>query len=213
MDRINKAVKWLWNNYTKLLPIIGWAMSFALPAWAAHAVGLFRSWAPLSWVIAGFAGAGFFVMCYLGFALARKIIVRSQVEKTYRDRLDGIDPMADRFVRQRIKLLDLASPIDGTITGKTFEDCELIGPANIVIMSSAPGRGGFDTVNFIDAAAVLVREDAMIANCIVLQDCIVRRCKVHRVTMFMPVSAYQFMVDKLPGMNLLTPTPEAQPST
>src|SRR5260221_8935453 len=130
MRFVRQILAWFWGDITKIALLLGWAMSFVVPAWATWAVEALRAWAPLSWVGAGFLGVLIAAIGYAIFARGRLWFINARITDEFYKTADRINPLDDTFRNRRISIADLISPIEPVIRGKTFIDCELIGPAN-----------------------------------------------------------------------------------
>jgi hypothetical protein len=202
---IKKFIGWLWKDLPKIVLLVGWAMSFALPAWAAWTMEQFRAWAPMSWIAAGFSGAFIAAVGYAAFAKARFWFVNARVlDQFYKDD-DRVNPLEDTFRNRRINLADLVSPIEPIVRNKTFIDCEIIGPGNAALNATRPGSGSFNGITFVHCDACKVKNDAFTANGVMFEDCTFLRGKIFRITFFIPEGSYQHFKASMPGMNWLTP--------
>jgi len=98
-----------------------------LVGWSVAVSELFKSAAPASYVGAGLLA---WFMAVIGIWLLSLARSRNQITK-FRENIfnfSRINPLAPRFVTERIRMVDLSPPIGGIIENKTFEDCEIIGP-------------------------------------------------------------------------------------
>ena len=205
MGILRKFIAWAWKDFSKVALLLGWTMSFVLPAWATWAIAAFQAWAPLSWVAAGFFGALIAAIGYAIFARAQLWFVNARIIDEFYREADRINPLDNTFRNVRINIADLVSPIESIIRGKTFIDCELLGPANAALSASRPGGGSMSGVGFFGCDACKVKNDAFTSNGIMFEDCTFLRGKIFRVTFFIPESGYEYIKNSMPGMNWLTP--------
>lgn len=133
MDWFKKSWSWIWANLGNLTWIAGIVASFALPAWAVRVSGLMAQYAPLSWVVAGFLGITVAVPLFALFAWARGKLVRTRYDARLLARGGEIDPLAKTFERKRIFLSEFVLPSKPLVEDKTFIDCEIIGPATVIL--------------------------------------------------------------------------------
>jgi len=59
-------------------------------------------------------------------------MIETSIRRMFYQSKDRIDPMQSVFERKRILITDLLPPIGRSIVGKSFTDCEIVGPANVV---------------------------------------------------------------------------------
>jgi hypothetical protein len=203
MERINKWISVVADHLSIWVLIVG-SSAFAFAwGWAAKGASSLSEYGPIVWVAAGTFGACLFIILALGYAKARSMLARTAIERRFFSRPDAVNPLETEFRKQRIHLLDLVSPIEPIIRGKTFIDCELIGPVNIFLS----GRYNISYNDMTEICGVLVKEGAPALNCIVLQDCTIMKSKMHRITLYVPETAYQWAGAALPGLFWLTPAP------
>ena len=132
----NTTGKWLtsiesrWSRWT-LIQGTGLLASFAVPAWAVRASQVSSAYAPLLWARAGFFGVFAWALIRLIWHYTTVSKVRAQWDLRMLERGSLVNRLDLTFERMRIMLNDFARPSWTMIDGKTFIDCDLIGPANI----------------------------------------------------------------------------------
>jgi hypothetical protein len=186
MDWIKKAVGWTWTHLGNIVLIGSWFGAFAITAWAARAAKLFSEYGPLSWVVAGFAGLFFVMICALLLAVARRLWVRSNYDARMLPKGPLVDPMHRTFEGKRIFLNEFMLPSHPLIEGKTFVDCEIIGPANLYLHFG----NRVDESQFPRCDAVLLGAGKEFNNGVILRNCTLRRCSFQRITWFVSPSEY-----------------------
>lgn len=118
-------------------------------------------------------------------AMFRQKLAQANAIDKWRDAVDTINPLEETFQKQRIRIADLVSPIDSTIQGKTFIDCELIGPANLVVKTTVKGKATIHDVSFLDSDFILV-DQGKAYNAAALMDCTILRGRMYKVTLLVP---------------------------
>ena len=180
VNRLLSGIEWRWSLGTlvssKLIP----TTSFALPAWATWASRMFSDYAPLSWVIAGFSGLLVYAACVAMHGFGRHRTVRSRYDEKFLSGTGGVDPLSKVFEGKRIFLNDFILPSNPLVNGKTFVDCEIVGPANIYLDHD-------NNINEIQAGkvdAVALSGKNQFINGFVFTSCTFRKCTFHRITLF-----------------------------
>ncbi len=178
-----------------------------ITAYAAGLVEVLKYFSPLSWVLGGLIG-----MCLssLTYALVGYARIRHQLADI-RERIaisDFINPHDQTFESRRIRVTDLLRPTISAIENKTFVNCDIIGPANIVVRHcTLRGSSG----NLLDA---FVASGAMPLNATVFLNCTFTNCSFYMVTFVIPV---QFIDDfarhEFRGLNWLTALPQPTASS
>jgi hypothetical protein len=202
---------WFWTVVSLLadaLQILGWqgvvgmTGSFALPAWAASATAWLNAWGPIAWVACGFLGLLLFVSAMLLWGRFRLYQVSARLASELAAEADAVNPLADHFERKRVRLSQLASPIDGLIDSKVFSRCEILGPANVAIIDGIVMQDN----ELHQCDFVVIKSGARItANVIKLRSCTFRWNGFHSVT-FLVLPNFAQNVG-LQGANWITELP------
>jgi len=182
MERVSSAVsafeasRWAWTTFQGATLLA----SFCVTAWAAAAAQIFSAYAPLSWVVAGFAGAFVWTMIRLLWSIAQRVRVRVRYDAAFLARGGNFNPLDLTFERKRIYLNPL-------VENKTFIDCDLIGPANIYLQfgNSVP------SVREPKVDGVWLHPTAQFSNGFIFRNCIFRNCSFQRITMYAGIENYE----------------------
>lgn len=187
MDQIRKFGAWLWGSLGNIVWIGGLFTAFALPAWAVKVTGVFATYAPLSWVVSGFVGMAIGSATFALVAWAKGRLVRTRYDARLLSQGGEIDPLANTFERKRIFLNEFILPSKPLIEGKTFIDCEIIGPATVIL-----ARG--NTVNehrLPVCDAYVMSAKANPDNGYVFNNCAFRGCSLVRVSLMFSLEEYE----------------------
>ena len=139
------------------------------------------------------------ITCYLAIAggglwMENKRLRRAQVkliEET--SNTDQINPLKSRFLNERVRLYDLRSPAGEPIGDRTFDECQLIGPAVIALSgSSIDNPRALHNVEFL-----ALPSDGLTfsPNKMVLQGCRISRCSIYNV-IFLVANSERPMFEK-----------------
>lgn len=180
------TIEWQWSLWTfiKGSSVVG---SFALPAWAVGASEKFAEYAPFSWVAAGFLGMLIVSIAYALSGWAYSKFIRARYDAKMIAGGSYVDPMAKTYEDRRIFLGEFCLPSHPMIEKKTFINCQIIGPANIVLEF---GNSVQDAA-FPISDAVLMKPGHKLFNAVIVRDCIFRQCSFQRVTFLVPSSEYE----------------------
>jgi hypothetical protein len=200
---------WIANLDTRISlagHILGALASFTLPAWAVWAADIFSHYAPFSWVAAGFSGFLITAVGRLLWAYGSQIQTRAKYNARFIARSgEGFNPLDLTFERRRIFLEDFVLPSQPMIDGKTFIDCDIIGPANIYWHGSNqafPIRPPVMDVVCLEAKNPF-------NNGIIVKNCIFRNCSFQRITVFTLPESYPEWKDN-PNLNWIGIPPTEQ---
>lgn len=187
MDWIKKAFSWIWGGWGNILWITGLFATFALPAWAVRMTGIMSQFAPFSWVAAGFMGMGLGVAALATVAWARGRLVRARYDAKLLAQGGAIDVLAKTFERKRIFLNEFALPSKPIIEGKTFIDCEIIGPASVILNIG----NSVDNHQLPFCDAYVMGSQANPNNGYLFNNCVFRGCSFIRVSLMFSLSEYE----------------------
>lgn len=206
MGNVRTFARWLWDGWGNILWLAGVVASFALPAWATRVTGVFSHYAPLSWVVAGFLGLGFGTAAMAIFAWAKTRLVRAKYDAKTLAQGGTVDALEKTFERKRIYLNEFCLPSHPYIDGKTFIDCEIIGPANVILMF-----GNSVTEHRLPVCdAMVIAPSADPTNGYVFRNCIFRGCSFQRVTMMFTATEYHASAKNVDWFRWTSILPESQ---
>jgi len=204
LNRFFMHFEWRLSLATVVWSLLIPAGSFVLPAWATEATGVFSEHAPLSWVIAGFGGLLAYAIAVFIYGTGQQRSVRSRYDAKFMRETGGVDPLARVFEGKRIYLNDFVLPSQPQVIGKTFVDCEIVGPANMYFEADS----SVDDVKPGLVDAVALTGERQFFNGVVFRNCKFRGCTFHRVTLFFqPKEALR--IAGLNWLNWISPMPPA----
>ncbi len=183
MNWFKRASLWAWDGLGNIVWITGIIASYSLPAWAVHATGIMAKFAPLSWVCSGFIGAMLFSGMYALCGWAKNQYVTAAAKAQYYRQTDRFNPMDAIFQNQRIAISDLANPMEQVVRNKKFLGCEMIGPANLLLLVTHPNAGKFIANNLTKFDAVIIADDAVPESVLEFVDCDFERCAFYNVVL------------------------------
>lgn len=186
MDRIKKLGGWLLENFSTLAWLASLVGSFTVPAWAAKMTGgAFHS--PIAWVAAGACGMIIWAGVYSAYAWARGRIVRARYDAKLLAQGGEIDPLARIFEKKRIFLNEFVLPSHPLIEDKTFIDCEIIGPASVILNVG----NNIDNHRLPYCDAYVMRNRANPYNGYIANRCTFRGCNFIRVSLMFSLAEYE----------------------
>ena len=156
-----------------------------LAAYATSATKLLEQYAPLSWVGGSLVGAVLFLIGAAAWSTARVNAARLEYVRDLKTAAEPINPLDETFNRKRIQIQDLRSQFNEGVDGKTFVDCDLCGPAVIVLLGNISMSG----VGIGNCEFVRVRNGAAIINAIPFLNLTVTRGKMRGLTILVPEGA------------------------
>jgi hypothetical protein len=186
LGRLLNTLESRWSLYA-LIQGSGLVASFSIPAWAVKSAQIFSQFAPLSWVVAGFVGVLAWAIIRLIWNWAYQIKVRAQYDARFLERSGNYNPLDLTFEKKRIHLDDFALPSHTIIQGKTFIQCDIIGPASVYFAGSNSAVG--IKAPIIDA--VWLHPDARYHAGFQFYDCIFRDCSFQRITMLASIENFE----------------------
>jgi hypothetical protein len=162
-----------------LLPIVGGIVT----TWAAALTPALRVYAPFSYVVAALLGA---VMVALALALmswSTAALFRAMYYARSARPSDTPNPLDKTFTHRRIRLVDFCDPVTRVIRGKTFVECELVGPA-VALFSGCRLIGSGGPLEAVGCNFISARDgDGLQYNGIFMDDCTLQNCRYLSLTM------------------------------
>lgn len=205
-DNFFSGLEWKWSLASLFWGVPAAVASFALPAWAVRASKVFEQYAPLSWVIAGFLGLASGALIYAVAAWGRARWVKARYDARMLAQGGAIDPLEKTFERKRIYLNEFCLPSHPFVENKTFIDCEIIGPSNVIFISG----NHLGDARYPISDAVLMAPNTSPNNGYIFKDCTFRGCNFSRVTFLVPLSEY-YMFKEFGYVRWITDYPDMEP--
>lgn len=140
----------------------------------ASGVGLINQFGAWGWFTAGLVA---FFLSSVAFALiARTKLWRFEAKRTALLAGDGspFDPMASVYEGKRLYLRDLAPAGRNLVVGRTFINCEIIGPGTIIVgtrTSDSKPWPAITNTGMIDSDCIQIFPDAKSALAVNFLDC------------------------------------------
>ena len=177
LDRAESRISlWAILNGSGVLTAAG------VTGWLSSAVEWISAYGAFGWWCAALAGALAAALVLLAVAWGRYAWIRGRTLHKWKNIVDNFNPMEDEFNKQRIRLADIANPFTMRISGKRFVNCDLIGPANIIIMS----HNNLFHIGFIDCDIIVGRHGAIFKNAIGLENCTLVGGRIYGATIIIP---------------------------
>lgn len=209
MQRIGGAIRWLWDHLGTIALVGAWLMSFALPAWAVHATELMGRYQPLSWVAAGFLGMLLSAAVAWIVAQARMMFVSARIRASFYREHDKPNPLDKVFTAQRIRVGDLIPPLMGAVEGRSFIDCDLVGPCIVFLSETGPGALTLKGTEFHGCDAVIIADDATPQNATIFLDCTFSGCRFYSATLLFKLRSVAYVNSIINNLHWVSPTPTA----
>ena len=134
------------------------------------------------------------------WSTARLNTVRLEYARELAKRTPSFNPLDETFTKQRIDLQTFRTQFNEPVTGKTLVDCELVGPALIILAGNVSMSG----VGIGNCEFVKVRDGAMIFNGIPFVNLTVTRGKMRGLTIIVFESAVDNVNQGVSGIQWIT---------
>lgn len=113
--------------------------------------------------------------------------IKARYNRDLYDKSGFVDPMATTFENKRIFLTEFCLPSDPHIAGKTFVNCEIIGPAVLYMWR---GNQVFEH-KLPTCDAVVIQTNRPVYNAVFLDNCTFRGCSFKRITIAVSIGQYE----------------------
>lgn len=179
-----------------LIPVSVTSLAFG---YASTALAVVKSYGLFGWLSVALLVFLVLSLALLAIGSARYQMALAKATVRWSEVLDNVNPLENEFTRKRIKLADFVNPTTSLIKGKTFTDCELVGPGVIVSAGTTNMYGaGFRNCNFL-----AIRDDRPVAGAIFLDDVRITGGFLENLTIFMQPQVVQGMRNSnMPFLNM-----------
>lgn len=195
------------NAYT-LWPLLPAGVVGVITGYLSSYVGVINDLGVFGWWAAGLAGFALAAVGLGGVATWRQKLASIRLSQNWNLKVDAINPLRDVFERERINVADLAHPFTRRVRGKTFKDCQLFGPANVILV----GGGGLYGANIVGCDIVVCKDDAVILNGIAFEDCFIQGGEIGHCTLFMRQQTYETFTGQMPNAQAITFLKPSEPT-
>lgn len=191
IDKLLSNLEWRWSLWERLQRLVPPTFFTAISAWGAAVTEALQVYSPYSWILGGLIGLALYgaYSALRGYGIRQRIL--AQYDEVRLHRSGPLDPMARSFERKRIYINDLILPSLRLVEGKTFVECEIIGPANLWIIRD----NNIDTVlDKIDGVALNTESPPLSA--IGLVNCSFRACRFYNITLYFSTAEAEYNKDR-----------------
>lgn len=184
LTRFQRIITWFETNWAAgtiiygLLPtgLVGLAM-----AWLAYLTDIVKPYAPLIYGIAALSGALATALTLALFGVFRQRMAGAAMRRASINTTKSVNYLDDYFNKMAIKIIDF-EPMYGPYNGKKFVDCDIIGPA-VIILS---GQMSFKDVAWGRTDAILIEDkNPTLHNAILFDGVSFERCRFFSITLLM----------------------------
>jgi len=193
---LKKATKSLW----------AWMLDSAIEHWPAIIIAAIggggmtylaqastwlNAYGPVAWGAVGLGSILVISFIYFLWGYARLQIELSAYTKAKASG-PGANVLSPTHEHERINLSDFYHPYFRPTENARFEDCELMGPAYVVINGCSFLHG-----SFIECEIVIVRSDRPVKGAMMFKFCTFLRCNLYRVTWLMNYDQYKALPEEM----------------
>lgn len=192
--------QWSWD---KVAALAASAAGAGIMAWLASLTTWIHSYGPIAW---GAVGLITFLTLIWSISSAQALIASSMVKRAHARITDKIydtaliNPLEQNFMSKRISLYDLRTPMGEPVKNKVFNQCELIGPAVILLNGGGITGNSFHYVEF----SKIKNEFRAMPNKLVLEHCQLVNCKIYNVIFLVPEQMVDALEKDMPNIQWIT---------
>jgi len=176
---LRSTATWLWDWVIEHSAAIAVTAGGALMTYIAAVSEALSNYGPVGWGAVGIATVLVLSLAVLLFSFGKKIRVRAAYDALNLEKGSLVNPLDSTFVGKRILLNDFVLPSFPIIDGKTFVDCELVGPACIYLQFgnqiNEPKAPRMD--------AIWLAPRVNFFSGFTFTNCVFRRCAFQRITL------------------------------
>lgn len=208
MPRFKNAVSTSGSIISLIEAVTKWGPALAtvtglsgISAWGVALSEPFKKYAPISWIAAAISGAILGATLVWIWAVARRnLSYAALLNKASKDSA-RINILENSFNRQMIRMSDFSLPIPKPHKHKIFNECFLVGPANIVCVGTLILTDG----HFINCDYVALKDGVQIFNAIPFENLTITGGTVTGITFLLSQDAVASLP---PHVNWISNLPE-----
>ncbi|HKQ24070.1 MAG TPA: hypothetical protein VJT81_06465 [Burkholderiales bacterium] len=183
---MNAGLSWLVDHAIEHWPtIVAAVIGGGLMTYLAAVSQWLEPFGPVAWGAAGLLALLIMAIALALLGIARTKFVAANFAEKFNN-VTSVNPMAGRYERQRVRLADFFHPFYRPIEDARFENCDLLGPAHLVFV----GNTIIGNSSFYDCEIVIVKPNAVVRGVTGFKDCHINRCRLFRLTLYMPKDAF-----------------------
>lgn len=155
----------------------------AMSAWAASASDVLKAYGPIAYVAAALLGGLTVVTCLALYGIWRRALAEAALTRSRTEPPQTINPLLASYERRRINLDDFRHPvIFPKYNGTGFIECEIFGPAILVLQGSS-----IDKCRFVDCDHIFIDEKILIYNGILFSESHFIGCNFFKITFYVNI--------------------------
>ncbi|WP_157078320.1 hypothetical protein [Sphingobium abikonense] len=195
---IASSVKNLW-------PIVISFVGGTFTGWVGSWSEALKPYGLVAWVGIGLLAAFLISVIIFAGALAWETIASAKATIKWSKDAEDINPLSEYFENRRIKLLDIAHPVSNLIRNKRFYSCELVGPANLILLlDNTIVRNNFHNCDFV---LLNTHKNIPAYAATGLQNCDIRSCEIFKCTIYVDSNTLNYLRQGSPDLQVLSYEP------
>lgn len=164
-------------------PLLPASAVSVLLAYLSTGVVWVRQYGAFGWASVGLVSFVLFSTGLYILALARERWAYAATARKRSEAPDYINPVEREFTRRRVTIEQLKRPSTNYIEDKIFTDCEILGPAIVMLNGGSMSDAGLINCNW-----VVAKEGAPVFNGVMLKNITIRGGSLHDLTIIVPES-------------------------
>jgi hypothetical protein len=200
------------ENTRGLKAIRAWASTWIAERWLELLIGFFAGggmiyvatiteWmkplGPMGWALAGFIPMLIVIPLYALYWWTRGRRDVMDFTKRIAEK-SGVSPLEPVFERKRINIADFYNPYYVPYKSKRFLNCQIWGPANVVLINSHLVGGEFKHCQFV----ILKKDSTPLFGVVLLDHAVITDCEISNITLLMNRKNYEQVVRDNPGLDV-----------
>ena len=181
-------------------PLIPSGLIAILTAYISTSINSISQFGLFGWWSAGLIAFFLASVSFMALGLGREKMALARATANWPITTGYVNPLRTHFSAERLVIRDLAHPVTNKIVAKTFTDCELFGPANIVLT----GGGSANGVAFLNCEFLVVKDKVFTSNVLILENCHLIGGSLWNAVVFMSQEFFDKMRVDMPNLQTLT---------
>ncbi len=182
--RVKEFISTIETGWSLGVLIFGTGVVGLITGYVARGAHWLNQYGALGWWCTALIGAFVFSWTSAGVAWTRFQWIKTVSIRKWKEKIDGFNPLDTAFLKLRMRVSDIANPVTNMVDGKSFANCELIGPSNIGFIGSL----SLSNSSFLNCNIVACREGVPINGMVAFKDSSITHCTFYNCTLFVPLS-------------------------
>lgn len=182
-------------NAYALWPLLPASIGGALMAWLSTTVETVNRFGAFGWASVGLVAFLIIAVGLAAIGFCREKVAFARATQNWNVKVDKVNPLRQTFENERLSVGDLSHPITKRVIRKTFRNCEIFGPQNILFTGCSLNK-----VSYYNCDFVIIVDSFQFMNARIFENCQLIDTEIWDCTIFAPQEMYDNFTSAMPGL-------------